>query len=76
MPRRKIIGDCWVFEFKTNDLKGGAKCKAPLVTQGFSQVPGIDFHLTYIYILQLLASSLGMSMIGSGEATTTCSETR
>ena len=36
-----------VFEFKTHDLKGGPKFKARLVAQGFSQIPGINFHQTY-----------------------------
>ena len=47
LPGRKIIDNHWVFKFKTNNLKEGAKCKAHLVAQGFSQVPGIDFHQTY-----------------------------
>lgn len=44
---RKLVGNRWVFEFKPVDLKGGSKYKARLVAQGFSQVPGIDFHQTY-----------------------------
>lgn len=43
-PGWKVIGNRWVFKFKTNDQKGGACFKACLVAQGFSQVPGIDFH--------------------------------
>ena len=44
---RKLVSNHWVFEFKTNDQKGGVCCKACLVAQGFSQVLGIDFHQTY-----------------------------
>lgn len=46
-PGRKLVGNRWVFEFKSNDLKGGARCKARLIAQGFSQIPGVDFHQTY-----------------------------
>lgn len=46
-PGRKLVGIRWVFKFKTNDQKGGARFKAHLVAQGFSQVPGVDFHCTY-----------------------------
>jgi hypothetical protein len=34
---RKAIGNCWVFEFKTNPDGGPAIPKARLVAQGFSQ---------------------------------------
>lgn len=51
-PGRKIVGNRWGFKFKTNDLKGGAWYKACLVTQGFSQVPGVDFHQTYAPVAQ------------------------
>ena len=49
-PGRKLIGNRWVPKFKTNDQKGGAHFKArlPVVAQWFSQVPGVDFHHTYV----------------------------
>lgn len=63
--KRTAIGCRWVLEFKS-DLKGGSVFKAHLVTQGFSQVPGVDFGRTFtpiakpafIRILSAMAAQL------------------
>jgi hypothetical protein len=43
--RRKAIGSKWVFRIKKNDKGNITHCKARLVTQGFSQIPGMDFEI-------------------------------
>ena len=47
----KAIGCHWVLEFK-EDNKGGSVYKAQLVTQGFSQVPGIDYGATFTPVIK------------------------
>ena len=48
---RKAIGCHWVLEFK-EDNKGGSVYKARLVTQGFSQVPGVDYGATFAPVIK------------------------
>lgn len=47
----KAIGNRWVLEFK-EDNKGGSVYKARLVTQGFSQIPGVDYGATFAPVLK------------------------
>ena len=44
---RKIIGCRWVLTTKRNTDGEIIKFKARLVTQGFSQIPGMDFDETF-----------------------------
>jgi hypothetical protein len=60
---RKLIGNHWVFEFKTHDVKGGGEFKARLVAQGFSQVPGIDFHQTYAPVARQASIKILIAMV-------------
>ncbi|KIK18677.1 hypothetical protein PISMIDRAFT_14173 [Pisolithus microcarpus 441] len=62
-PGRKLVGNRWVFEFKPVDLKGGSKFKACLVVQGFSQVPGVDFHQTYAPVARQASVKLLIAMV-------------
>ena len=48
---RKAIGCHWVLKFK-EDNKGSSVYKARLVTQGFSQVPGIDYGPTFAPVIK------------------------
>ena len=47
----KAIRCCWVLEFK-EDNKGSSVYKAWLVTQGFSQVPWIDYGATFTPVIK------------------------
>ena len=48
---RKAIGCRWVLEFK-EDNKGRSVFKARLVTQGFSQVPGVNYGATFTPVIK------------------------
>ena len=44
---RKAIGNQWVFEYKIDPDGGPVILKAQLVAQGFSQVPFVDYDVTF-----------------------------
>ena len=44
---KKAIGCRWVYEFKINQSGGPPLYKAHLVAQGFSQVPFVDYGVTF-----------------------------
>jgi hypothetical protein len=46
-PRTYLVGFKWVFIHKQNEDNEVVRYKARLVTQGFTQRPGIDFNETY-----------------------------
>jgi hypothetical protein len=46
-PRTYLVGFKWVFIHKQNENNEVVRYKARLVTQGFTQRPGIDFNETY-----------------------------
>jgi hypothetical protein len=46
-PGCKAIGTTWVYQVKHNNAGEIMHFKAHLYTQGFSQIPGINFQDTY-----------------------------
>ena len=48
-----IVGSKWVFHTKKDAAGNVVHYKACLVTQGFSQVPGIDYFNTYAPVTKL-----------------------
>lgn len=50
---RRIVGNRWMFATKTNAHGEVVRCKARLVAQGFSQIPGVDFNETYAPVAPL-----------------------
>lgn len=59
---RKAIGNHWVLEF-TEDNKGGSVYKVHLVTQGFSQIPGIDYGTTFAPVLKTASLQLIAALV-------------
>ena len=53
LPNTNIVGSKWVFHAKKDAAGNIMHYKARLVTQGFSQVPGIDYFNTYTPITKL-----------------------
>ena len=43
-----IVSSRWTFQAKCDNLGQINQYKAQLVAQGFSQIPGINFHETYV----------------------------
>ena len=50
-----IVGSKWVFRAKKDAAGNVVRYKARLVTQGFSQVPGIDYFDTFTPVAKLAA---------------------
>ena len=50
-----IIGSKWVFHAKKDATGNVVQYKAHLITQGFLQVPGIDYFDTFVPIAKLAA---------------------
>eukprot|EP00253_Pinus_taeda_P030362 PITA_30362 len=59
---RKPIGSKWVFKKKTNAEEKVEKCKARLVAQGYSQVPGIDFGDIFSSVAKITSIRLLLSV--------------
>ena len=52
-PRVNIVGSKWVFQAKKDAAGHVVRCKAQLVAQGFSQVPGVDYFDTFALVARL-----------------------
>ena len=49
---KKPIGCQWVYEFKQSESGGPPIYKACLITQGFSQVPFMDYGVTFVPVVK------------------------
>lgn len=49
-PNVNVIGTKWFFKNKTDEAGNIARNKAMLVTQGYTQVEGIDFDETFALV--------------------------
>ncbi len=61
-PRANIIGSKWVFKAKKDAVGNIARYKARLVTQGFSQIGGVDYDNTYAPVVKLASSCAIIAM--------------
>ena len=52
-PGANIVGSKWVFRAKKDAAGNVVHYKARLVTQGFSQVPGVDYFDTFAPVAKL-----------------------
>jgi hypothetical protein len=52
-PKQNIIGTKWVFRNKQDENGLVTRNKARLVSQGFTQVEGLDFGETYAPVARL-----------------------
>ena len=70
---RKLVGSTWAFDIKRNKNGVLTRFKARLCAQGFSQVPYLDYHLTYSHTIRYetlrtlfaVASLLGLKLTGT-----------
>ena len=61
-PRANVIGCKWVFKAKKDAAGNVARYKARLVTQGFSQIGGVDYDDTYAPVAKLASSRAIIAM--------------
>ena len=61
-PGANIIGSKWVFKAKKDAAGNVARYKARLVTQGFSQIGGVDYDDTYAPVAKLGSSRAIIAM--------------
>ena len=54
-PRANIVGSKWVFKIKKDLVRHIIQRKARLVTQGFSQVLGINYFDIFILVAKLVS---------------------
>ena len=64
-PRMKPVGYKWVFVRKHNEKNEIVRYKAPLVAQGFSQHPGIDYEETYSPVMDVITFPYLISLVVS-----------
>jgi len=61
-PRAIVIGSKWVFKAKKDAAGNITRYKARLITQGFSQIGGVDYNNTYAPVAKLMSSRTIITM--------------
>ena len=61
-PGANIINSKWVFKAKKDAVGNIAQYKAQLVTQGFSQINGVDYDNTFAPVVKLASSRVLIAM--------------
>jgi Reverse transcriptase (RNA-dependent DNA polymerase) len=62
LDNANMVGSKWVFRAKKDAARNMVRHKACLVTQGFSQVPGIDYFDTYTPVTKMASIHSILSM--------------
>jgi len=63
LPRTNIIGSKWVLKAKKDTAGNVVQYKARLVTQGFSQISGVDYDDTYTPVAKLASTRAVIAMV-------------
>jgi hypothetical protein len=61
-----IIGSKWVFRAKKDAAGNVARHRAHLITQGFSQVPGVDYFDTFAPVTRLASIHVVLAIAAAG----------
>ena len=62
-PKTNVIGTKWVFQNKQDENGVVTRNKARLVTQGFTQVEGLDFEETFAPVARLEAIRMLLAFV-------------
>ncbi|XP_062107469.1 uncharacterized mitochondrial protein AtMg00820-like [Humulus lupulus] len=57
-----IIGTKWIFRNKTDEVGNVVRNKARLVSQGYTQIEGVDFEQTFAQVARLESIRLLLAM--------------
>lgn len=53
-PDKHAIKSKWVYKIKYKSNNSIKRCKARLVTKGYTQAKGLNYHETFAYLAQLV----------------------
>ena len=62
-PRRKSIGNKWVFKIKRRADRTIDKCKAHLVAKRFTQIEGVDYKETFFPVVRITSVRLLLALV-------------
>ena len=62
IPNMNLVGSKWVYHIKYNSDGSIERYKARLVTQGFHQKPGIDYHETFSPVVHATTVRIVLSL--------------
>jgi len=66
---RKSIGCRWIFKIKLKSNGTIDRFKARLVAKGYSQIEGLDFHVTFSPVVEITSFCILLAWAGSRSLT-------